>query len=165
MEIDPGDDLKLQNKEDFGKVFAVDRVARTIDIRKGPKRAESHPTAVFAFTHVPSDAMEGALIRIGESVVAGDGHYGAAHTLLSVAPPRLRSGSFVKAGGETEVEFAVRVGGELDQTVLAIQGPPGRGENVLWREDDLLAGARGKKGRDRGDGSQGHPQSSRRRGG
>jgi len=128
MEVDPGDDLKLQNKEDFGKVFAVDRVSRTIDIRKGPKRAESHPTAVFAFTHVPSDAMEGALIRIGESVVAGDGHYGAAHTLLSVAPPRLRTGSFVKAGGETEVEFAVRVGGELDQTVLAIQGPPGAGK-------------------------------------
>ena len=38
----------------------------TIDVRKGPTRAEVHPSAMFAFTHVSSDAMEDALIRIGE---------------------------------------------------------------------------------------------------
>ena len=128
MEIDPGDEVKVQDRETFGKVVAVDRINLTIDIKKGPKCAEIHPSAMFAFSHVSSEAMEGALMRIGESVAATDGRYGAARALLSLNPPRLQSGEFAKAAGETEVEFAVHVGADLDQTVLAIQGPPGSGK-------------------------------------
>jgi uncharacterized protein len=83
---------------------------------------------MFAFSHVPSDAAETAIMRIGESVAAGDGRYGAARALLSLKPPRLRSGTFDKAATETEVEFAIRVAANLDQTTLAIQGPPGSGK-------------------------------------
>jgi uncharacterized protein len=128
MEIDPGAEVKVQNKETLGDVIAVDRINLTIDIKKGPKRAETHPSAVFAFSHVSSDAMESAIMRIAERVAAAEDGYGAARGLLSVSPPRLRSNVFTKAASETDVEFAIRVGADLDHTVLAIQGPPGSGK-------------------------------------
>src|SRR4029078_11199342 len=62
-EIDAGDKLKVQNKEDFGEVAGVDRISRTIDVRKGPSRDEMHPSAVFAFSYVPSEAVEGGDMR------------------------------------------------------------------------------------------------------
>src|SRR4029079_13502563 len=47
MEIKRGKQLKLQDKSDFGKVIAVDRVARTIDVSKGKEQADNHPRAAF----------------------------------------------------------------------------------------------------------------------
>jgi len=128
MEIDARDDVWLQDKKAFGKITSVDRVQRTLDVETGPSRAGTHPSAMFAFSHVRSDAMENALMRLGESVAAGRDGYGAARALLAVAPPRLTSGTFERPIGENAVDFAVRIGGLLDHTALAIQGPPGSGK-------------------------------------
>lgn len=128
MEIDPGDEVQLQGPKPFGKIVAVDRSHLTIDVKKGPTCAEIHPSAMFAFSHISSDPMEGALLRIGESVAAGSDAYGAARALLAAERPRFVSGRFDKQAGEDAVDFAVRVGAELTETVLAIQGPPGSGK-------------------------------------
>jgi uncharacterized protein len=128
MEIDPGDEVRLQDQSPFGTVVAVDRINLTIDVEKGPSRAEIHPSAMFAFSHISSEPMENALSRIGESVAAGRDEYGAARALLAGAPPRLVSGPFGMQPSEGVVDFAVRVGTDLAQTVLAIQGPPGAGK-------------------------------------
>ena len=136
MEIDPGDELKLQDGKVFGKVHAVDRAQRTIDIVKGPSRANMHPSAVFAHTHISSDAMEGALLRIGEAVATGTtahatSHttsYGAARALLTMQPPLLANAAFAPHDGEDALAFAVRAGASLRESVLPIQGPPGAGK-------------------------------------
>jgi uncharacterized protein len=128
MEIDAGDEVWLLDKKRFGKAVAVDRIQLTIDVEKGPLRAELHPSAMFAFSHVSSEAMDGALSRIGESVAAGGDAYGAARALLTGTSPRLGSGPFDKPPSENVLDFAVRAGGELVDTVLAIQGPPGSGK-------------------------------------
>lgn len=128
MEIDPGDKVRLQDQTTFGKVAAVDRTSASIDVAKGPACAETHPSAMFAFSYVSSEAMEDALFRIGESVAADDGAYPAALALLAGASPRLASGELATRAGENTVDFAVRIGGELTDTVLAIQGPPGSGK-------------------------------------
>jgi predicted RecB family nuclease len=129
MEIDPGDELKTQDQEPFGKVVAVDRVARTIDILKGPKRAAFHPTEVFAHKYIQQNETVEALFRIGEVVASGaEGGYRAARSLLLSEAPRLTGEAFVARDGESAVEFAVRVAGKLDESVLAIQGPPGTGK-------------------------------------
>ncbi len=128
MEIEARDELWLQDRKKFGDVVAVDRANLTIDVKKGPKRAEVHPSAMFAFKHVSSDAMENALCRIGESVASGDGDYGAARACLAAEPPRTGSGDFIARHGESAVDFAVRIAGELDRSFLAIQGPPGSGK-------------------------------------
>ena len=128
MEIDPRDKVKLQDKHAFGKVVAVDRVNLTIDVEKGPSRAETHPSAMFAHSHVSSKEIANALFRIGESVVAGHVGYRAARALLAAEAPRLVSSPFVAREHERPIEFAMRIVGDLDETILAIQGPPGAGK-------------------------------------
>lgn len=128
MEIDPGKEVWLQDQRVFGNVVAVDRSGLTIDVEKRPFRAETHPSAMFAFSHVGSEAMEGALLRIGESVAAGVDAHRVARALLAAAPPQVSSGRFEKLAHESAAEFAVRIGRALDTTVLAIQGPPGSGK-------------------------------------
>jgi uncharacterized protein len=128
FDIDPDEGVKLQDHRAFGTVVAVDRARRTVDVRKGPSVAEVHPPAMFAFTHVSSDVMEDALGRIGESVASGGDAFGAARALLGRRAPRLRTTEFSRRAGESELDFALRICGELDATVLPIQGPPGAGK-------------------------------------
>lgn len=134
MEVRPNDDLKLKDGT-FGKVVAVDRAEMTIDVRKGPKQADNHPSAAFAHTHVSADALEDALFALGDTVaglesVSSDesSPVGLACSLLLSVAPRLRSGVFAPMPDEGTVEFAVRISRDLDGTVLAIQGPPGAGK-------------------------------------
>ncbi len=127
MEIRRGDELKLQDGTKLGDVVEVDRLTLTIDVRKGPKQAENHPTAVFEHTHVRTGVLEDSIYAIGEQTA--EGHPSSvARDLLQARPPRLSSGAFAPLLGETAVDFAVRVVGHLDQTVLAVQGPPGSGK-------------------------------------
>jgi uncharacterized protein len=134
MEIGENDDLKLQDETSFGKVVAVDRAARTIDVRKGRDQAEHHPRAVFAHRFIGTEEHEKALLALGESVADSGSLTGAgvsnaaARELLLRRPPRLRSGAFEQRPDETASAFATRIAGDLDETVLAIQGPPGAGK-------------------------------------
>jgi uncharacterized protein len=152
MEIDAGDELRLQDGNRFGKVEALDRSARTIDIRKGPSQAASHPAAVFAFSRVDTGVQEGALLAIGDGVAA-DGALisgparpdAAARELLLRRPPRLRSGSFVRRDEESVLDFAVRAGVELEDSVLAVQGPPGSGKTFTGARMICALVARGRK--------------------
>ena len=127
MEIRRGDEMKLTDGAKFGDIVHVDRTARTLDVRKGKKQAETHPTALFAHSHVPTDVLEDAIFRNGQAVANGAGAT-LVERLLRADSPTLRTGPFVVGGTESAVEFAVRVANELDSTVLAIQGPPGAGK-------------------------------------
>lgn len=140
MEIRAKDDLKLAEGT-FGSVVAVDRAGMTIDVRKGRKQADNHPSAVFAHTHVGAEAMEDALFALGETVaeagrVSSDrgGSARLACSLLLAAAPRLRSGPFRPNKDEDAVAFAVRSALDLDETMLAIQGPPGTGKTYTGAE-------------------------------
>jgi predicted RecB family nuclease len=141
MEIRRKDELKLTDGKKLGEVVQVDRTALTIDVKKGPSQASNHPTAAFAHKHVENGVLEDAIYRIGESVtesgvVSFDKSqlYPVAGHLLLSAAPRLHSGRLVSEPSETAVEFAVRVVSDLDETVLAIQGPPGSGKTFSGGE-------------------------------
>jgi hypothetical protein len=135
MEIRRKHKLKLRDGKKFGDVVQLDRTMRTIDVRKGPAQAANHPTAVFAHSHVDTGVLEEAIYQIGEKVAA-DGSISlekakadpVARGLLLARPPRLCSGEFESKPDETGVQFAVRIAGDLDETALAIQGPPGSGK-------------------------------------
>lgn len=127
MEIRRGDELKLQDGTKLGDVAEVDRTTLTIDVRKGPKQADNHPTAVFEHTYVRTSVLEDAISAIGEQMAEGNAS-SVVRDLLQARPPRLSSGPFVSRRDEPAVDFAVRIVGDLDQTVLAIQGPPGSGK-------------------------------------
>ena len=152
MEIRRRDELKLKEGKKFGDVVDVDRLTLTLDVRKGPKQADNHPTAAFAHSHVPTDVLEEAIFQIGERAVAGGGVLpvkgqpdAVARSLLMAQSPRLRSGDFVAAPDEPAVDFAVRIAGDLDNTVLAIQGPPGSGKTFTGAEMICALIGSGKK--------------------
>jgi uncharacterized protein len=109
-------------------------VRRTIDIKKTKKTAESHPTEVYVWDRpINVDAHADSLLRLGDWVkqngINAGGIYRAARDLLLRRPPRLAGGETVAAlpGEETKVT-ACRVSSALDNSVFAIQGPPGAGK-------------------------------------
>ena len=152
MEISRGDELKLQSQQKFGEVAAVDRIARTIDISKGPSRADTHPTAVFAHTYINPRVLEDSLLALGEHVASRDRSassvgepFAAACELLFARRPRLSSGTFAQRDGESATDFAVRAGLELEDSFLAIQGPPGSGKTYTGARMIASLVAQGKK--------------------
>ncbi len=152
MELRRKDDLKLRDGKKLGQVVAVDRIGLTIDVKKGPSQAANHPTSCFVHSYVNVEVLEDAIFQIGGSVAA-DTDIGAdkgkpdvlARQLLLARPPRLTSGEFLSKPGEAVVDFAVRTGGALDETVLAIQGPPGSGKTFTGGQMICALIAQGKK--------------------
>lgn len=116
--------LKLRNGGQFGEVTAIDRTALTIDVKKGPSRANLHPDVVFVADVVSSETVQHAVMRLAATPKAAT----CGLDLLDRQTPRLASGSFQRPPGESEEDFAIRVVGDLDRSTLAIQGPPGSGK-------------------------------------
>jgi predicted RecB family nuclease len=144
MEIRRGDELKLTSEDKLGEVFHVNRAQHTIDIRKGPKMADVHPASVFEHKYVNVEVIEDAIYSIGESVVRGDADRLALRLLTAEAPSTV-SGSFEGRPGETAVDFAVRACGDLAETILAIQGPPGAGKTFTGAQMICALVAQGKR--------------------
>jgi len=120
--------------EKFGCVIAIDVVGRTIDVKKTKKTAGLHPPAVYVWDR-PFDVKEHAeaLYRIGAWVARNGidkaGPYRAGRDLLLRRPPRLVVGETLKAlASETPENTASRVALSLNDSVFAIQGPPGSGK-------------------------------------
>jgi uncharacterized protein len=109
IELRRGDNLKLKDQSKWAEVVSIDRLARTIDVKVGPTKMASRPTAAFAHDHVTTTILEKALFGIGEGFVAGTADPLAVR-LLSRVPPTTRNPV------------------ELGSEVLAIQGPPGAGK-------------------------------------
>jgi predicted RecB family nuclease len=120
--------------EKFGCVVAMDAPGRTIDVKKTRKTADLHPTAVYAWErpfHVKEHAE--ALFRIGEFVagngVDAAGRFRAGRDLLLRRRPRLAGSETLEAlAGEEVKNTACRIASTLEDSVFAIQGPPGAGK-------------------------------------
>src|SRR5690606_17607228 len=134
FEMRRGMGLKCHDGSSKGESFEVDREQRTLDVKKGRKMADEHPSAAFTQDYVIADVLADALVRIGEQVAAEgwrqDGPCTVGRRLLLREPPHLHSGAFAAARreGEAQGDFAVRVVSELDRSVLPVQGPPGTGK-------------------------------------
>jgi predicted RecB family nuclease len=126
--------LPLPDGRKFGEVVDIDQIAFTVDIKKSGKVAELHPTSVFEHDNVPTDIQWQSLMRLGAWVadhgVDAAGAMRAARDLLLHRPPRIHghSGGALEKPGENGVQAAMRLALALDETTLAIQGPPGSGK-------------------------------------
>ncbi|HYN10027.1 MAG TPA: TM0106 family RecB-like putative nuclease [Vicinamibacterales bacterium] len=131
LDLDDDDGLTLKDERDFGTIVALDRIARTMDVKKGREMVSVHPTSVFSFTHFNTDVLQRSLFALAEEVMVNGGGEGArscGRELLFRRPPRLTDAPFEQAAGESAVDFAVRAARVLDRSVLAVQGPPGSGK-------------------------------------
>jgi predicted RecB family nuclease len=138
FEIRAGAELHLRTGGKFGDVEAADRTIRTMDVKKGPSQAETHPCSAFVSDHVSSDVLSAAVCRIGEEVsergCEGARRGRAAIDLLRRRAPQVAGRDLTatpRRGGESVTDFATRIVGDLDETVLPIQGPPGSGKTYV----------------------------------
>jgi predicted RecB family nuclease len=120
--------------EKFGEVVKIDHTKGVVEIKKTKKTAELHPPTVYMWdAPYPSDSQAGALYRIGawvgEKGMDAPGKYRAGRDLLLRRPPRLLYGETLgQRASETVVNTAGRIVLALDDSVFAIQGPPGSGK-------------------------------------
>jgi uncharacterized protein len=120
--------------EKFGEVVMIDQAKGVVDIKKTKKTAEVHPSTVYMWSApLPTDSQAGSLYRIGawtaENGVAVAGRYRAGRDLLLRRPPRLINGrKLQQLASETAVDTANRIVLALEDSVFAIQGPPGSGK-------------------------------------
>jgi predicted RecB family nuclease len=143
IEIGRKGTLRLQNDEPFGDVVAHDRQKRLLDVKKGKKAAETHPSAAFSCDVVTTDGLQKAVMRLAERVMSGSDESGA--QLLFGCAPRLAAGAFAKNTNESDQAFAIRMATVLDRTTLPIQGPPGAGKTYIGAQMILALVAAGKK--------------------
>jgi predicted RecB family nuclease len=149
MDVRSGDTV-CQRDEKVGEVVEIDAVSGTIDIKKTRKTAELHPASVFSDPRGPkSDILADSLFRLGAWVAANGidapGQYRAARDLLLRKPPNLAGGAEFLRPGESPVDAAKRIVVSLDDSVLAIQGPPGAGKTFTGARMILEVVRQGKR--------------------
>jgi uncharacterized protein len=131
VELGDGDKLRGQDDKPFGEIVALDRHGRTLDLKRGRKGVDTHPTAAFAMDVIGTRVFQDSIVRVADRVLANDNAVSAGIDLLRRRPPRLRQGRFMTDAGESVTQFAVRIATQLDRTTLAIQGPPGAGKTFV----------------------------------
>ncbi len=137
--------------EKFGEVISIDHAKGVVDIKKTKKTAEIHPPAVYMWdAPLNTDAQAGSLYRMGtwvaENGVDAAGRYRAGRDLLLRRPPRLLNGEKLgQLASETAVNTANRIALALEDSVFAIQGPPGSGKTYTGARMICELVKRGKK--------------------
>jgi uncharacterized protein len=136
-----------------GTVVGLDDAAGTIDLKRGKSSTAEHPRSLVPDLVIPTVAQESSLIRIAEWVVEhaidGPGSYRAVRELLQRRWPQVEAqssfwGRELQREKETPAKAARRLLRDLDDSYLAIQGPPGSGKTTLGAEMivDLVAAGR-----------------------
>src|SRR5579859_2812575 len=131
--VRPGKDV-YYGEERFGEVVGIDHIKGIVDIKKTKKTAEVHPMSVYMWdAPLNTDPQAGSLYRIGAWVGANGidsaGEYRAGRDLLLRKPPRLMHGEKLKLlASEIPANTASRIALALQDSVFAIQGPPGSGK-------------------------------------
>jgi predicted RecB family nuclease len=137
--------------ERFGEVVAIDHAQGIVDIKKMKRTADVHPPTVYMWdAPLNTDAQAGSLYRIGEWVASSEvdarGRYRAGRDLLLRRPPRLLNGEKLKPlASEKPENTASRIVLALDDSVFAIQGPPGSGKTYTGARMICELVKRGKK--------------------
>ncbi len=118
-----------------GIVVALDDAQGTIDLKRGNASEVPHPTNLIAPGPISTKQLGDSVAAVGawvaEHGIEGPGSYRAARDLLRRHPPRIRDtepGASIRHEGEDPIDTAVRVATRLDNTALAVQGPPGSGK-------------------------------------
>jgi len=149
--LDVGDQVEDTTGVSIGRVASIDHLAGHVDIKKAGKAIGVHPNALVVDDRIGTKALASSLLAFGESVAENGlnspGPYRAARDLLLRRAPRIESahGGPLRRSGETAVEAARRLIGELDASILPIQGPPGSGKTFTGARLILTLAVLGKR--------------------
>ena len=140
--LDPGDTVyDPVTMRRAGELVSIDGVEGRLRLRRGPKLGEAAlPTGLIPGGPYKTPDQQAALVRVGRSLLAGDGRYPHLDRLLRREPPlggaRVQRDSL---GGMRELVE------EVEGSYLFVQGPPGAGKT--WTGARLITHllARGKR--------------------
>ncbi len=138
-------------QEAVGTAVFVDDEEGVVDIKRGNSRSRPTPTSLIPFEHVPRKPKPESLQRLARWVIEhdlnGTGPYQAARDLLALRPPRLGQGEGqpLLQEGEDAQDAARRLVRAMDESYLAIQGPPGSGKSKVGAEMIVDLVAAGKR--------------------
>jgi uncharacterized protein len=132
LELRKGKKLQV-NRKAFGEVVEIDKISRTIDIKKARKMFDTHPSTLHLGEQVfPIDSQEKSLIRLGQWIrdhgINTPGPHRAARDLLLGKPRPLLTGKSLPLAEKDPIKAAQQILPNLDHSFLAIQGPPGSGK-------------------------------------
>ena len=149
--IEVGDRPHDQDGMTVGEVFAVDDRACVIDLKLGSSRAAPAPTSLIPYEYVDPGPKPPSLWDLAMWVIEygidAPGPYRAARNLLMRNPPRAGQGNDEELSGDGEdaQDAARRLVQTLDESYLAIQGPPGSGKSTVGAEMIVDLVAAGKR--------------------
>jgi uncharacterized protein len=111
-------------RKDAGLIVEMDEAHGTLVLRHGVKTPA--PQALIPGKPIKTDEQRGALARLGESVLAGDGRYQALRDIVERKPPRVTPPrETVQTIDMAELRA---LAASLDGGALFVQGPPGTGK-------------------------------------
>src|SRR3989475_1017940 len=111
-----------------GTIVELDEAAGVLILRRGPSHASVPlPTALIPPGPYDTRAQRGALARLGDAMLAGNGRYRALEDILARTRPRL-TGGFSGPIQSTDPREQRERAAALDDSYLFIQGPPGTGK-------------------------------------
>jgi predicted RecB family nuclease len=160
--FDPGQEHKLDADDKphdpktqalAGTIVAIDNDAGRLELKRGPSfDGTPHPTALIPSTPIPTPAMRKALRRIAEAVLDGGidsaGRYTAVRDLLLARTPRLRAtlpGLPLLQSGQDPVQATCALVADLDDSCLAVQGPPGCGKTYTGAHAIVALARKGRR--------------------
>ena len=123
-----------------GTVMHLDDEAGVIDIRRGSSQPAPEPTSLIPHDYINPEPKPGSLRGLAEHVldcgIEGPGPYRAARNLLMRDHPRIgqKAGQSLRLTGEEAPAAARRLATSLEESYLAIQGPPGSGKSTVGAE-------------------------------
>ncbi len=111
-----------------GTVWHLDGIEGVVDLKRAANSPVPHPASLIPASPIDTKVLRQGLIRFARQVIdhgiAGPGPYRACRDLLSFRPPRLPA----RRPGEPPSEAARRCAPGLQDSYLAVQGPPGSGK-------------------------------------
>ncbi len=158
--FDPGQEHKIINgspvdphtRKPAGVIVAVDSEHGTIDLKRSGGSSTPHPTSLVPAKPVTHAQQQAALIEIGHWVAANGfdatEKFRALCDLLMRRTPRLVSGRTIQSVVSASLSIgdaACELVDDLDDSYLAIQGPPGAGKTYTGAEMVLRLIRSGKR--------------------
>jgi predicted RecB family nuclease len=112
-----------------GEILAIDDTSGVLQLLRGPKSGSTPlPGEVVAGGPIDDRTQRAAVLRVAESIRAGDGRYPALQAILARERPRIRGLTIDGRIQTTDLAAMKELALGLDGSYLFLQGPPGTGK-------------------------------------
>ena len=132
-----------------GTVFSLDDEHGVIQIKRGSTQPAPTPRSLIPHEFVAPRPKPESLQRLARYIldrgIEGTGEHRAARDLLMRRPPRFTVEEPLQNGREGADEAARRLVAAIDESYLAIQGPPGSGKSTVGARMIADLAAQGKR--------------------